>query len=220
MLNELFYSHVFLICIFLIMVSALLLLRSGHWEKKIKFKQQQLESPIVESYERAKKTGNYLGEYEDWLSDIGKENQHVISLYGESCKSWGKLIQKHEFKLKILHSSILFSAIVLLFSVIVGLNSLVSILQDVPIEELKKVSEIKKTYELELKNSQNKKEVKELISSNLSYLNFAIASDERITTTEYSKILDEFNIYRLKNFRTEYRKFINDKKQANTEDLR
>ncbi len=220
MLNELFHSHVFLMCIFLIMVSALILIRSGHWEKKIKFKKQQLESPIVQSYERAKNTGNYLGEYDDWLSDFGKENQYVLSLYDESCKSWGKVIQKHELKLKVLQSSIPFSAIVLFFSVIVGLNSLVTILKDVPIEELKKVSEIKKTYESELKNGQNKKEVKNLISTNLSYLNLAIASDERITTTEYSKILDEFNFYRLKNFRTEYRKFINDQKQANTEVLK
>lgn len=217
MIDELFTSPLFLMLVFLIMISGYFISKSGVWLDKLKKHQHSIECPIVTSFEVAVKRGLFQGEYVNWLRLIGLEDKQALDVYRECSKIYSVKYGRVERIIKATDALGIISAIILVFSAIIGVGQAFNIMSDVSIDHLEKVNEIRSTYEFELRNEQNSREVKNIISNQLSYVEHAIASNDKITSVEYDRIKKQYNAYRLKNFSVEYAKYVESNKSKSEE---
>lgn len=217
MIDELFTSPLFLMSVFLIMISGYFISKLGVWLDKLKKHQHSIEYPVVTSFEVAVKRGLFQGEYVNWLRLLGLEDKQALDVYHECSNIYSVKYGRVERIIKATEVLGIISAIILVFSALFGAAQAVNIMSDVSIDDLKKVNEIKSTYEFELRNKQNSREVKNIISNQLSYVEHAIASNDKITSVEYDRIKKQYNAYRLKNFSVEYAKYVESNKSKSEE---
>lgn len=217
MIDELFTSPSFLMFVFLIMISGYFISKLGVWLDKLKKHKHSIEYPIVTSFEVAVKRGLFQGEYVNWLRLIGMEDKQALDVYRECSNIYSVKYGRAARIIKATEVLGIISAIILVFSALFGAGQAFNIMSDVSIDDLKKVNEIKSTYEFELRNKQNSREVKNIISNQLSYVEHAIASNDKITSVEYDRIKKQYNAYRLKNFSVEYAKYVESNKSKSEE---